>query len=419
MADTGAAGAIAKLRSAIFADASLQADLGGVAQVAAFVARLVAVAKVHDLHLDPKYLGRRLQPDPLGLSPGAAAPDLEDPAPMKGWLPVEVHQGAGGPSIEWAYFGQRPLTEPFYQDAVRSALGTPFNRLFRLRTPLDVLPRWAAAVGDVAPNGFIFHMSRCGSTLAAQMLAASPATIVLSEAAPIDALVQLDRSAGPMPPDQRRALLRAMVGVFGQVRRGEERRYVVKLDSWHALALPLFQAAFPGTPWVFLYRDPVEVLVSQMRQRGMQTVPAFVPPSVYGLAADSGAPAEKYCAQVLGAIGKAVPATYARGGGLLINYAELPEAVWRRILPHFHIPGSDEGRRRMADAARRDAKAPGLDFAPDVADKQAAATGAIRAACSAYMADIHADLERLRQGQERASDRAPPLGDAPARSLLS
>ena len=44
-------------------------------------------------------------------------------------------------------------------------------------------------------------MSRCGSTLVSQMLAALPQNIVISEAAPIDAVVQLNRAQPDLPPN--------------------------------------------------------------------------------------------------------------------------------------------------------------------------------------------------------------------------
>jgi hypothetical protein len=34
------------------------------------------------------------------------------------------------------------------------------------------------------------------------------------------------------------------------------------------LDLAIFQAAFPATPCVFLYRDPLDVLLSHRRDRG-------------------------------------------------------------------------------------------------------------------------------------------------------
>ena len=62
----------------------------------------------------------------------------------------------------------------------------PFNLLFPRRTPVEVLTRWREERPGLAPTGFVFHLSRCGSTLVSQMLAALPQNVVLSEAGPIN-----------------------------------------------------------------------------------------------------------------------------------------------------------------------------------------------------------------------------------------
>ena len=62
----------------------------------------------------------------------------------------------------------------------------PFNLAFRRQTTLDDLGQMDAERGSMRPAGLIFHMSRCGSTLVGQMLAALENTVVLSEAGPID-----------------------------------------------------------------------------------------------------------------------------------------------------------------------------------------------------------------------------------------
>ncbi len=287
--------------------------------------------------------------------------------------------------------GAEPLRAPFYEEEIRRALRLPFNRAFRYRTGLDDLIAQAEAMDSLAPSGFIFHMSRCGSTLAAQMLAALPDSIVISEAAPLDAVVQLARG---LPEDDAARALRAMVGAFGRKRSGRERRYVVKLDCWHTLALPLFRRAFPEVPWVFLYRDPVEVLVSQMRERGMQMVPQFLPPAFFGIDTE-GVPDEDYCARVLAAVCRAV-IDAGTSGGLILNYRELPDAVGTAILPHFAISCGEEEHERMRHVAQQDAKSPGLPFAGDSDAKQRDATETVRRAADRHLGEIYARLEARR-----------------------
>jgi hypothetical protein len=309
--------------------------------------------------------------------------------PGPGWLPARVRRDGAGLVLDWAYFGARRLTEPFYDDSVAaacSAAGVPLAA-----TPLADLPRWTDCPISLEPTGLIFHMSRCGSTLVSQMLAAWGANIVVSEASPIDAAVRLEAS-----DEARIALLRAMVAALGQVRNPGERRYFLKLDSWHACALPLFRRAFPRTPWTFLYREPAAVMVSHARRAGMQMVSQLVPPAFYGLAGVGEAWGEDYCAQVLAAICDAAVREHP-GGGLLTNYQELPGAAWTRLLPHFGVTPTVDEVEAMAAAASFDAKAPGVRFIPDTATKRAAVTPPIGAAVQRHLTGMYARLEALRR----------------------
>jgi hypothetical protein len=239
-------------------------------------------------------------------------------------------------------------------------------------------------------------MSRCGSTLVAQMLAALPSNIVVSEAEPLNAVVQLRGSLLQLSLDQHVGVLTAMVAALGRGRSNAERHYVIKLDSWHTLALPLFRRAFPQVPWIFLYRDPVEVLVSQMRERGLQLIPGALSPCPFGIENGAAMRDEEYCARVLEKICTAALDNLDFGRGLAINYDELPEAVWQKILPHFGIACSEAEKATMRFAARRDAKAPSVEFVSDTNVKQRQATEVVRATAQRHLDKVYRALEALR-----------------------
>jgi len=268
--------------------------------------------------------------------------------------------------------------------------------MFSYRTTLDDFLATAKLDEALVPDGFIFHMSRCGSTLVAQMLAALPSNIVVSEAVPLNAAVQLSGSLPHLSPDKHVRVLPAMVAALGRRRLGAERHYVIKLDSWHTLALPLFRRAFPRVPWVFLYRDPVEVLVSQMRERGLQLIPGALSPCPFGIENGAGIGGEEYCARALEKICAAALENFGFGRGLAINYDELPDAVWQKILPHFGIACSEEEKAAMRLAARRDAKAPFAEFVSDTNAKQHQATKVIRVAAQRHLDNVYRALEALR-----------------------
>lgn len=379
------------VRARIMADGGLQRQLAGCTDAQSFARGLHAAAQERGIPLPADELTAALRPDPLDMGQYMRRPASGATWPDGPWLPVSVSAIGSGQFVDWLYFGDKRLTEPFFFESARQMQRLPFNRVFRYRLGLrDFL---TAAEAHPPPHGFIFHMSRCGSTLAAQMIAALPDSIVVSEPPPLDRILQMVRG---MAEHMAVEALHAIVAALGRRRHGES-RYVLKLDAWHALALPLFRRAFPNVPWIFLYRDPVEVLVSQMRQRGMQMVPELVAPSLFGLETDL--PDEEYCARVLAAMCRAAGEHQRLGGGILINYAQLPEAVEQAILPHFGIEVSEAGRAAMRAAAGRNAKQPQQTFTSDSAEKQRAAGFHLRALARRHLADVHESLERLRRAQ--------------------
>jgi hypothetical protein len=149
-------------------------------------------------------------------------------------------------------------------------------------------------------------------------------------------------------------------------------------------------------PWMFLYRDPLEILVSQLKRRGMHMVPGLSGLDLFGFETSQSAEApETYCAQVLERIGDGVLRNYAHGQALLVNYRELPAAVWTDVLPHFGVPCSVDDRAAMMAAARYAAKNPERPFIDDTAIKRNAATDQIRAAAE-RLNGLHARFETLR-----------------------
>jgi len=390
-----------RVRAIVMADPGLQQRLSIIQEPDLFVAAIIQIAATAGIVLENETILVAMESDPLGIDRFMRPELTARGVPGQQWLPSAVMPAVSEMAVEWLHFGDVPLTAPFFEDTLRRVRLQPFNRMFRQRTPLADLPAVAAQEDVAIPDGFIFHLSRCGSTLVSQMLASLPGTIVVSEAPPLDSIVHLVNAHPGVPLADRAHLLRAIVGALGRDRTGDRRHYVVKLDSWHALALPLFRAAFPDTPWIFLYREPVEILVSQMRMPGIQAVPGVMPVDVYGIADGDKISSEEYCARVFERTCSAILDHAGLGGGRLINYASLPGAVEDEILSHFGIETDAAGREAMAAASGRDAKAPSVPFIGDTEVKQKEATEAVRAAAAAHLAEPYLRLEAMRLLQEK------------------
>jgi hypothetical protein len=390
----------------VIAEENLANSLARMVEGEGFLAAVTACAHARNAALSTDLVASVQRSDVIGMTRFVPPLFAGSALPPRHWLPVAVTAAPRGIAVDWAWFGPEPLRASFYEEEIRRALALPFNRAFRYRTNLDDLIAGAGGLDSREPDGFIFHMSRCGSTLVAQMLAALPDSIVISEAAPIDTVVQLGR-CGDL--DVATRALRAIITAFGRKRAGKERRYVVKLDAWHSLALPLFRRAFPDVPWVFLYRDPVEVLVSQMRQRGVQTVPQYFPPSFFSIADEDSMADEDYCAQVLAAICWAAVDHFGLGGGLMLDYRVLPAAVATAIVPHFGLACSAEEREAIFAVVSQDAKSPLTPFTVDTTAKQRAATAQVRRAADRHLAEVFHRLVELQRFGPYSQSSSPRL----------
>lgn len=392
-------GQLAAFCTHVLEDYALQRELrqSDRANESSFVAFMLDTARQRGFVFAADDVRHAMRERVLGIEGLTAGLVTETQLPPDGWLPIRASWHAGELYAHWAYFGARRLRDPFFEGDVRWCLAQPFNRLFRYVTAVEKLAGWLSERPHLQPSGFIFHMSRCGSTLVSQMLAAGSSNIVVSEASPIDAVVQAHHWRPDLSEHRQVQWLKSMIGALGQKRCGTEQRHFIKLDCWHTLALPLFRRAFPTVSWIFLYRDPVEVLVSQLRMPGTQMLPQGIGANLYGIERSYGpGTAEDYYARVLAKVCEPIVRHHNEGGGLLINYRQLPDALFSAILPHFGVACSEADRAAMTEAARYDAKTPGFEFAPDSKTKQQAANAVTRAAADRWLGDLYRQLEILR-----------------------
>ena len=81
-----------------------------------------------------------------------------------GFLPVDAVVVDGRPGLQWMDMSGVSLAEPFFQQTVERLRADGRRELF---TEFDVLLELEKQLDSVQPTGFIFHSSRCGSTLVA------------------------------------------------------------------------------------------------------------------------------------------------------------------------------------------------------------------------------------------------------------
>jgi hypothetical protein len=192
---------------------------------------------------------------------------------LANWIPYKLSFDESRPCCEWLYTGDEDFTEPFFDETIAKC--RPFNNRSRKSiSSIDVLPHWSNEIESIPPSAFIFHVSRCGSTLASQLLALDRTNIVLSEVPFFDALLRSGKNISPQ-------LLKAAMAFYAPVRNGRKHLFI-KTDSWHIFFYKQIRELYPQTPFILLYRRPDEVIRSQQKQRGMHAIPGLIEPALLG-----------------------------------------------------------------------------------------------------------------------------------------
>jgi len=377
-----------RLQQIVLADQSIVNELSGIDSVEQFVNKLLDIASQRNIAVKDDDVrqaiadARRSDRKPSGINC-----EVSD---RREWLPARVAKTDGKVVVEWFHIGNARLTDPFFEDSIKKRRRVPFSLVFRPTTDIEMLKELPVGI---PPTGFIFHMSRCGSTLVSQMLAALDANIMVAEAPPIDEVLSISRNIKGDSDSAGVDLLRSVINAFGTRRFPQEKHLFIKLDSWAILDFDVIQKAFPDTPWIFLYRDPVEVVVSHMRQPGMQMIPGVV--HAFDDLVDKDGPnvsREEYCARVLERVCSDAVAQ-ASCNGLFVDYGELPSA-FHEIVRHFRVDFTPDQMATMMHTTQFDAKTPQMFFKPDSEEKQRQATHKVRESCN-RLAPLYERLKSL------------------------
>jgi hypothetical protein len=203
---------------------------------------------------------------------------------FKSWIPFKVLLEKDELLFRWLYTGVMPYTHPFFDETLvkcqRYAENTGRYRGF---SDAAMLEEWSKQIEHVAPTAFIFHVSRCGSTLVSQALGMREDHISLSEVPMFDEILRLRFKDVRYDQKATGDLLKAAIRFYGAKRTGLEQKLFIKADSWHLCFYAELRGLYPDTPFIILYRSPAEVLHSNQLKKGIQTVYGLVEPQLLGL----------------------------------------------------------------------------------------------------------------------------------------
>ena len=296
------------------------------------------------------------------------------PHPLRHWIPDKLLPTNTQPNCRWLYLADQPLNAPFFGDTRQQCLSHPYNSgAMAVESSLDWLIDMAQTIPAVAPSAFIFHVSRCGSTLLSQLLGLNDRHIVLSEVPLLDTLLRLPHG-GQTGADQSERAFRAALRLLSHKRTGRETHVFIKMDSWHILAYETIRQLYPTTPFIFLYRSPDAVVRSQRRRRGMQAIPGLIPATFFGFAPEqlAGMDLDAYMAAVLERYFDTFLTVAGRDTNcLLINYQENGMAMMDPLIRFLDLQLTEADYAAMVQRCRYHGKYPDQAFSEETIENDA------------------------------------------------
>lgn len=271
---------------------------------------------------------------------------------LKNWYPVTIDRKTK--QVAWRDLAETRFTAPFFHSTL---VNQPKKEQRICTTELSALTEFN---DGIAPSAFIFHVSRCGSTLITQLISDLNHCIVLSEPPILDAFFRTHREGN----QDDLKVFQHIVNTLGQKRFSDERHLIIKFDSWHIANIDFIRRAFPNVPVIFLYRDPHQVLASHQRQRGPQMIPDFVDMPNLPIDKSDLQPADfdAYTVRVLDQFFIAALKQYQKNRLTLVNYKQLPQLVWEQLLIEFQIDVSSDQQEKMKKRSQYHSKNPNQGF---------------------------------------------------------
>jgi hypothetical protein len=360
----------------------------------------------------------QLLPQWLGIRPEVVVDDLKSEKPqwdLEHWTPISVTSYGVDPEFSMcklnfkAYSKGGPNKLPMFKDLLAASQCKGRNsktmRFSEIKEEMETeeargLPRSTM----LSPTGFVFHESRVGSTLVANLLGSDPFNMVFSESTPPASV--LLHCKGKCSHQDKVAVFRNTLLAMG--RSPTHKRVFFKFQSITTQHMKIALEAFPETPWVFVHRNPVQTMMSHMdpakgggssanclKSKRSPSEKFISSLTNVGLSVPN-APNEAVCAAHLNMLCESAVDAYKEFGyygndpsrprGLLLDYKLLPGAVPNLLLELFgQPPASAQLLKSMAKESSQYSKSSSRNvhrgksglFNGDSEDKEKRATDAI------------------------------------------
>ncbi|WP_183574597.1 hypothetical protein HDF18_01470 [Mucilaginibacter sp. X5P1] len=286
------------------------------------------------------------------------------------WVPYKLLAIDGRIKCCWLNTYGESFTEPFFDETILKCKGLDGSHAaISSVSDLMMIGEWASGGSAIEPTAFIFHVSRCGSTLISQLLATLDENIVLAEVPCFDDILRLPYK---YPEFDRAAIAKLFtdtLSYYGQKRTNKEKNLFIKTDSWHLFFYEQLRQLYPAVPFIILYRSPGEVFNSHRKQPGMQAVNGLIEPQLFGFDANKVAnmSPDAYLAAVIESyFKKCLEIAAVDDQFLLLNYNEGAMQMIEKIAAFTKATLTPQDVLNMTERSRYHSKKQGEIFSEKV-----------------------------------------------------
>ncbi len=186
-----------------------------------------------------------------------------------GVVPISVNHENG--LIKWSDITNYHIYEGAYKRGLQS-----YQAIRSLQSPKKIEPEITTNLSEIdnidvpkrEPDLIIFHMSRCGSTLMTKALAQSRKNNIFGEPGILFPAIHYLKCQNA-PNEIIKSSIYKLFSSLGRQRLQTHENFIVKLSSLETFAMPLLQEIYPRTKMLFIYRHPIEVIVSNIEKAAL------------------------------------------------------------------------------------------------------------------------------------------------------
>jgi hypothetical protein len=194
------------------------------------------------------------------------------------WTPIDVDVSEDPMIVlcrlNFKQYWEKPHSSPMFRDleGMSSCIGSNRRREKLSVLMADIQTNQNNSLGRIVkPTGFVFHESRVGSTLVANLLATDPYALVFSESTPLaNAILHCHGCTR----ERHVQLFRDVMTLMG--RSPIHNKLFAKFQSITTTKISIVLEAFPDTPWAFIFRQPVQTMMSHLDpSKGASSAPCL------------------------------------------------------------------------------------------------------------------------------------------------